>query len=90
MTQRFDSLAKIERYHGPLLQSHGDADTVIPLELGQRLHQRHAGPKQFITIPDTGHLDADSEEYQVVLSEFLSHLEPTAQQSLTRRGCDFL
>ena len=84
MTQRFDSLAKIENYHGPLLQSHGDADTVIPYELGQRLHQRHRGPKQFITIPGTGHLDADSEEYQVVLSEFLSQLEPSAHQTLTR------
>jgi fermentation-respiration switch protein FrsA (DUF1100 family) len=77
MTQRFDSLAKIENYHGPLLQSHGDADTVIPIELGQRLHQQHRGPKQFITIPGTGHLDADSEEYQIALSEFLKQLEPS-------------
>ena len=84
MTQRFDSLAKIENYRGPLLQSHGDADRVIPYELGQRLHHRHRGPKQFITIPGTGHLDADSEEYQIVLSQFLEQLEPPAQQALTR------
>lgn len=76
MTQRFDSMAKIENFHGPLLQSHGDADRVIPLELGQRLHQRHPGPKRFITIPETGHLDADSEEYQIALSQFLSQLDP--------------
>ena len=76
MTQRFDSLAKMENYRGPLLQSHGDADRVIPYELGKRLHQRHRGPKQFITIPGTGHLDADSEEYQVVLSQFLKQLAP--------------
>lgn len=76
MTQRFDSLAKIENYHGPLLQSHGNADTIIPFELGKRLHQKHSGPKQFITISGAGHLDADSEEYQLVLAQFLQQLKP--------------
>ncbi len=79
MTQRFDSLAKIDDYHGPLLQSHGDADTIIPFKLGQRLHQKHSGPKQFIRIPGAGHLDADSEEYQLALSEFLQQLKPPHQ-----------
>jgi fermentation-respiration switch protein FrsA (DUF1100 family) len=37
MHHRLDSLAKIVDYHGPLLQSHGDADRVIPYELGRRL-----------------------------------------------------
>ena len=32
MRTRLDSAAKIGDYHGPLLQIHGDADTIIPFE----------------------------------------------------------
>ncbi len=36
MRNRFDSLARIGVYRGPLLQSHGTADEVVPFEQGQR------------------------------------------------------
>jgi len=31
------SAGQIGRYHGPLLQAHGDADTIVPLRCGRRL-----------------------------------------------------
>ena len=37
MRSRFDSLAKIARFHGPLLVSHGTADEVAPYDMGQAL-----------------------------------------------------
>lgn len=45
MTQRLDSISKIAKYHGPLLQSHGDADKVVPYKLANnyltpRMNQR--------------------------------------------------
>lgn len=74
MTQRYDSVSKLAKYDGPLLQSHGDRDDIIPIELGQRLHAAHSGPKRFIRIPDANHLNADSESYRVELANFLGEL----------------
>ena len=74
MTQRLDSLSKISDYTGPLLQSHGDADTVIPYELGQQLFAAANEPKQFITIQGGDHNDPQSEEYRRALDRFLAEL----------------
>ncbi|REJ65311.1 MAG: alpha/beta hydrolase [Planctomycetota bacterium] len=71
---RFDSLAKIERYGGPLFQSHGDADQLIPYEFGRTLHEAAVGPKEFFTLPFGGHNDAQPDEYYLALNEFLGGL----------------
>ena len=73
---RLDAAAKICRYDGPLLQSHGDADTVIPYRLGQNLFQAAKGPKRFITIPGSDHNDAQPAGYYQALIEFLDELPP--------------
>ena len=74
MTQRFDSVRKIARYRGPLLQSHGDKDDVIPIELGERLYAAHEGPKRFVRIPGADHINADSPSYREELANFLDEL----------------
>lgn len=76
MTHRLNSEAKIKRYHGPLLQSHGDADELIPIELAQTLFEAASGPKQFVVIRDAGHNDPQSEEYRQTLDQFLDSLPP--------------
>jgi len=76
MRTRFDSLAKIGDYHGPLLQSHGDADTTIPYKLGRRLFDAANEPKQFVTIPGGGHNDPQTPEYYAALIAFLDRLSP--------------
>ena len=45
MTQRFNSLKKIKNYEGPLLQSHGDADELIPIAQGRELFDAGTGAK---------------------------------------------
>ena len=55
MTQRLDSLSKMDRYTGPLLQSHGDRDRLIPIQQGRRLHEAAHGPKRFVTIEGGDH-----------------------------------
>jgi fermentation-respiration switch protein FrsA (DUF1100 family) len=74
MRSRLDSLAKISAYHGPLLQTHGDADRVVPLEQGERLHQAASGPKQFVVVAGGGHNDPPTAEYMQALERFLSSL----------------
>jgi len=74
MTNRFNSLSKIENYHGPLLQSHGDQDNLIPLRLANRLFKAANGPKRFITIEGGDHNSPQSEEYRVAFDEFIDSL----------------
>lgn len=74
MTNRLDSLSKIARYHGPLLQSHGDADQLIPIAQAHKLHAAATGRKQFVTIEGGGHNSRQSEEYQRKLDAFIASL----------------
>lgn len=72
MRTRFDSLSKIGQYRGPLLQSHGDADEIVPYVLGRRLFEAAPGPKWWVTIPGGRHNDPQSSEFYEALQRFLS------------------
>lgn len=74
MTQRFNSLAKIQNYYGPLLQSHGDADQLISIDQGRALFAAAPGKKEFIVIPNAGHNDPQNEQYRLALDRFLQEL----------------
>jgi fermentation-respiration switch protein FrsA (DUF1100 family) len=82
MRTRLDSLAKIPRYDGPLLQLHGDADTIVPIELGQKLHA--AAPdaqKVFVTAKKTGHNYSWPPEFTAALDQFFQRLAATPPPS---------
>ena len=51
----YDSLARIDRINAPLLISHGDRDTVVPFEFGQKLFQAAPDPKEFFELAGVGH-----------------------------------
>lgn len=75
MRTRLDSLSKIARYDGPLIQSHGTEDEVIPFELGRRLFE--AAPstlKRFIPLEGFQHNDSHPASYYAQLNEFLDEI----------------
>jgi hypothetical protein len=76
MTLRLNSADKIERYHGPLLQSHGDADRLIPLSSAQKLFDAAPDPKRFVVIRGADHNGPQDEEYRQALDEFIAGLPP--------------
>ena len=71
---KLDSAATIAAYHGPLLQSHGDADSIVPYRLGQRLFAAANEPKEFLTIDDADHNDPRDRSYYGKLARFLDSL----------------
>jgi uncharacterized protein len=71
-----ESASKIAGYAGPLLQVHGDADRVVPYELGRRLHDAANDPKRFVRVEGGGHNDPPSREYLDALDQFLGSLPP--------------
>jgi uncharacterized protein len=69
-----NSLAKIGRYHGPLLQSHGTADRLIPFAQGRRLFDAANEPKQFFRVEGGDHNHPQPDAYYVALTAFLDAL----------------
>lgn len=76
MTQRLNSVQKIKNYDGPLLQSHGAADRLIPLALGKELFTAAPGPKRFIVVPDATHNDDHIHHCSAERERFLRSLPP--------------
>jgi fermentation-respiration switch protein FrsA (DUF1100 family) len=71
---KLDSVAKIGRYRGPLLQSHGDADRTIPYSQAVKLFRAATGPRQFVRIPGGDHNTPQSAEYYRQLERFIAGL----------------
>ena len=76
MTQRFNSAEKIARYKGPLLQAHGDADRLVPIQSARKLYEAANEPKQFLVIPGADHNDPQNEEFRERLDRFFDQLPP--------------
>jgi len=57
MRNRFDNVAKIREYRGPVLIQHGEFDSIIPFEMGRRLFEHANEPKRFQAVRDADHND---------------------------------
>ncbi len=73
---RLDSIARIAKYHGPLLQSHSDRDQTIPFALGEKLFGAANEPKTMIVIANADHHNWISDDYLQRLNAFLDRIAP--------------
>jgi len=55
LTQRFDSLSKVDRLRVPVLYLHGTDDRVAPFDMSRRLYERTRAPKRLQLILGGGH-----------------------------------
>lgn len=77
MKNRFPSIERIAAYKGPLLQSHGTDDEVVPFEHGRRLFEAAGSTnKRFITCEGGDHNCPQPEDFYAALNEFLDSLPP--------------
>ncbi len=71
MRNRFDLLNWIQQYQGPLLQSHGTGDSLVPIEQGRTLFETAPSrDKTFVQIPGADHSDLQTQEYYEELARF--------------------
>lgn len=86
LTQRFESIDKVQRIGSPLLVVHGSDDEVIKPELGERLYDAASAPKEFIMVKGGNHHNASSlgfEQYQKALKDLFGiHPPPTVDPAL--------
>ena len=73
MRNRLDAQGLIGRYHGPVFQSHGQADSIVPIHLGRKLFAAANPPKQFLQIPQADHNDPLGPEYYREVKKFLEN-----------------
>jgi hypothetical protein len=59
MKDQFRSDLRIGSVAAPLLVLHGDHDTVVPIEYGERLFGLAPEPKRFVRYPDGEHEGLD-------------------------------
>jgi uncharacterized protein len=77
MRNRYDSIARIGQYHGPVYQSHGAADRIVPIDFARQLFA--AVPSQqkvFREFPGRGHNGPLPEGYFAELRAFLDGVAP--------------
>lgn len=81
MRNRYPSASRINAYAGPMLQFHGEADTLVPIESARILFEACPSPtKQFISTPGVGHNDAAPREFREALMNLIGELPPIASQ----------
>jgi fermentation-respiration switch protein FrsA (DUF1100 family) len=73
---KLDSARQIGKYRGPLLQCHGDCDSVIPFAFGEKLFQAANCPKTFVTLEGGDHNSLLPMSYHFELDDFLQELSP--------------
>ncbi len=72
MRNRYDSVARLADYNGPVLQSHGTSDEVVPYSEGRRLFESvPSDRKQWIDVPEGTHNTPQPDDYYPALREFL-------------------
>lgn len=88
MRYPFDSRAKIARFHGPVLVSHGTDDDVVPLALARELFEAANPPKELLILPGHTHFTAEPREYYETLRDFLARAPggATVSQDSPRPG----
>jgi fermentation-respiration switch protein FrsA (DUF1100 family) len=57
MTDRYDSLSIISDVRTPLFILHGEADEIVPVEMGRKLFAHANEPKEIVTLRGAGHND---------------------------------
>ncbi|TAG89911.1 MAG: alpha/beta fold hydrolase [Oscillatoriales cyanobacterium] len=79
LTQRFDSIAKVDRLQMPVLFIHGTADTVVPFEMSKKLFDSAPEPKQLYIVPDAGHNNVA----ELAGNQYLERVSQFVQQANT-------
>lgn len=75
MRNRYDSIGRIAGYDGPVLQSHGTSDEVVPYSEARRLFDAvKSKQKQWFDVPGGYHNTPQPRDYYPVLRDFLDGL----------------
>ncbi|MDB2687648.1 alpha/beta hydrolase, partial [Mariniblastus sp.] len=77
MRNRLNSAETIKSCDVPLFQSHGEKDTLIPIDLGRKLFDNSpSSKKKFFPVSGMSHWDPLPQQYWVELKAFIEEVDP--------------
>jgi dienelactone hydrolase len=83
MSNRYNSIKRMQKFSGPLFQSHGAADEVVPIKLARKLFDSSPGDdKQFYEIAYARHNDTPPTAYYAALNTFLDRVDQQHEEAL--------
>ena len=83
MSNRYNSIKRMQKYSGPLFESHGADDEVVPIELARKLYESSPSEmKQFYEIAYARHNDTPPPAYYAALGEFLDGVDAKHEAAL--------
>ena len=74
LTQNFDALKRIAEVKVPVVVVHGTRDSVVPVEMGERLYEAARSPKQMVRVEGGSHHNLSSigyEQYRAAMDKLL-------------------
>ncbi len=72
LNQEFNTLGKIGEVKMPVLVTHGTNDSIVPIEMGERLFNAAPAPKRFVRVEGAGHHNLSGiafDQYRAALAE---------------------
>ncbi|HXL73859.1 MAG TPA: alpha/beta hydrolase [bacterium] len=81
ITDQFNTALYVTERTCPLLEIHGESDTIIPFALGQQVYQAAVDPKQWIPVPNMNHMDFPSlaTQYHQQIMDWVAKCEEAAK-----------
>ncbi|MEZ0225310.1 MAG: alpha/beta hydrolase [Alphaproteobacteria bacterium] len=80
LKDKYDSLSKIGKIKSPLLILHGDADGMVPMDMGKGLFDAANEPKEFHSVHGAGHNDLYSFGASKIIAAWLDKELPSERQ----------
>jgi len=76
MRNRYDSVLRLQRYGGPVMQTHGGRDQLVPIELARGLFKAATHPvRRWLEYPMLDHNEPWPNDYYDELAAFLKAVE---------------
>jgi fermentation-respiration switch protein FrsA (DUF1100 family) len=66
LKDRYDSILHVRDVHVPVFIVHGEADDIVPVEMGKRLFAAANEPKEIVTLPGVGHAVHDDDTFGII------------------------
>ena len=89
MSNRYNSIKRLQKFRGPLFQSHGASDEVVPIKLARKLFDSAPGDdKQFYEIAYARHNDTPSRPGSMTSSTRRSNRSVSARLSASCPSAD--
>lgn len=74
LPKRFRNDEKVPNIKVPMLIIHGEADEVVPANMGQKLYESAQAPRELIIVPEANHIDSlvrGGEKLQETIRNFI-------------------